>query len=281
MPPDISDDPEPSADIQFTVTNQFTGSVVQGSAVDIVAQVIEAEMGSSFNLEALKAQAVATYTYLYYNGAAGDSSDASAPMKTAGARATQAAQAVAGQVLTYNGQICNSLYFAMSAGKTTRSADVWGGDMPYLVSVDSSVDSQCSQFQTTRTYSAATIADCVMKQYGVDLNTVADKSLWIQPTYDATGLYVKTVNFGGLASDTGYHLRTNVLTSSRVGASNVLRSHAFTVSYDAASDSFTFVVKGYGHGVGMSQEGANLYAASGWSYEQILSHYYPGTTLSK
>lgn len=279
-PPDTSGDPDPSGDIQFTVTNQFTGAKVTGSAVDIVAQVIEAEMGSSFNLEALKAQAVATYTYLYYSGAAGSSAP-SAPMKTAGARAIQAAHAVAGQTLTYNGKICNSLYFAMSAGKTTRSGDVWGGDMPYLVSVDSSVDSQCSNFQTTRTYSAATIADCVNKQYGVDLYTVADKSMWISPTYDATGLYVKTVSFGGLASDTGYHLRTNVLTSARVGSSNVLRSHAFTVSYDAASDTFTFVVKGYGHGVGMSQEGANIYAANGWSYEQILNHYYTGAVISK
>ena len=279
-PPDTSNDPDPSGDIQFTVKNQFTGATVTGSAVDIVAQVIEAEMGSSFNLEALKAQAVATYTYLYYSGAAGSSAP-SAPMKTAGARSIQAAHAVAGQTLTYNGKICNSLYFAMSAGKTTRSGDVWGGDMPYLVSVDSSVDSQCSNFQTTRTYSAAIIADCVNKQYGVDLYTVADKSMWISPTYDATGLYVKTVSFGGLASDTGYHLRTNVLTSARVGSSNVLRSHAFTVSYDAASDAFTFVVKGYGHGVGMSQEGANIYAANGWSYEQILNHYYTGAVIAK
>ena len=280
IPPDISDDPDPSGNIQFTVKNQFTNATVTGNAVDIVAQVIEAEMGSSFNLEALKAQAVATYTYLYYSGAAGSSAP-SAPMKTAGARAIQAARAVAGQTLTYNGKICNSMYFAMSAGKTTRSADVWGGNLEYLTSVDSNVDSQCNNFQTTRTYSSATIAECVNEQYGVNLYTVADKNAWIQPTYDATGLYVKTVNFGGLVSDTGYHLRTNVLTSSRVGSANVLRSHAFTVNYDAASDSFNFVVKGYGHGVGMSQEGANIYAANGWSYEQILHHYYTGVTLSK
>lgn len=279
-PPDTSNDPDPSGDIQFTVKNQFTGATVTGSAVDIVAQVIEAEMGSSFNLEALKAQAVATYTYLYYSGAAGSSAP-SAPMKTASARSIQAANAVAGQTLTYNGKICNSLYFAMSAGKTTRSGDVWGGDMPYLVSVDSSVDSQCSNFQTTRTYSAAIIADCVNKQYGVDLYTVADKSMWISPTYDATGLYVKTVSFGGLASDTGYHLRTNVLTSARVGSSNVLRSHAFTVSYDAASDAFTFVVKGYGQRCWNESEGANIYAANGWSYEQILNHYYTGAVIAK
>lgn len=72
-----------------------------------------------------------------------------------------------------------------------------------------------------------------------------------------------------------------MLTSARVGSSNVLRSHAFTVSYDAASDAFTFVVKGYGHGVGMSQEGANIYAANGWSYEQILNHYYTGAVIAK
>ncbi len=279
QPPAVSPPPLSGSNVTLTVKNQFTGAIVTGDAVSIVAQVVEAEMGSSFNIEALKAQAVAAYTYLCYNGAA-DSSAPSAPMKTAGARSLQAANAVLGKTLKYNGRLCNSVYSAMSAGKTAASADVWGGSIPYLVSVDSSVDVQCKNYQTTRTYSASLLAECVKNQYGVDLNSVEDKNSWIQPTYDATGLYVKSINYGGLTTQKGIHLRYNVLTSARVGSSNVLRSHAFTVKYDAGSDSFIFTVKGYGHGVGMSQEGANLYAQSGWTYEKILSHYYPGAVLS-
>ena len=57
-----------------------------------------------------------------------------------------------------------------------------------------------------------------------------------------------------------------------------LRSSAFTAAY--ADDAFTFTVSGYGHGVGMSQYGANIYAKQGWSYEEILAHYYPNTQLT-
>lgn len=279
---DASEPPSPpvqgDTQVQFSVKNQFNGQTVTGDAVGIVAQVIEAEMGSSFNLEALKAQAVATYTYLYYNGAASGSTP-SAPMKTAGARCTQAANEVAGLLLKYNGKVCNTTYFAMSAGKTAASADVWGGSLPYLVSVDSSVDAQMSSFETIRVYSADVIAAAVQDVYGADLTAVSDKNTWIQPTYDGTGLYVKSINYGGLITKSGPELRSKVLTSSRVGSAGTLRSHAFTVRYDAASDSFIFTVKGYGHGVGMSQYGANLYAAAGWSFDQILYHYYPGTSL--
>ena len=59
-----------------------------------------------------------------------------------------------------------------------------------------------------------------------------------------------------------------------------LRSQCFTVSYDASTDCFLFDVYGYGHGVGMSQWGAVGYASNGWSYQQILQHYYPGTSLT-
>ena len=57
-----------------------------------------------------------------------------------------------------------------------------------------------------------------------------------------------------------------------------LRSPAFTV--DFSGDTFTFHVTGYGHGVGMSQTGSNLYAKQGWDYKQILTYYYPGTTVA-
>ena len=75
------------------------------------------------------------------------------------------------------------------------------------------------------------------------------------------------------------HLRTYVLTSANCGSGNGLRSPAYTIKYNAQSDTFTFNVKGYGHGVGLSQTGANEYAKAGWDYERILKHYFSGISL--
>ena len=75
----------------------------------------------------------------------------------------------------------------------------------------------------------------------------------------------------GNTTTTGRKIRENILG---------LRSHAFDISYDASSRTFTFTTYGYGHGVGMSQTGSNLYAKQGWDYKQILTYYYPGTTVA-
>ena len=134
------------------------GTVITGPAVEIVARIIEAEMGSGMELEALKAQAVATYCYLKYHNTSA-TNPVSVPIKnTAGARALQAAQAVVGQVLTYNGNLCLTTYYAYSAGRTNACIDYWGSNLPYLVSVDSSVDKQYSKFETTKSLSSADMA---------------------------------------------------------------------------------------------------------------------------
>ena len=75
------------------------------------------------------------------------------------------------------------------------------------------------------------------------------------------------------------YMRDTFFNASRVGASNVLRSSAYTIAYNESEDVFIFTVKGYGHGVGMSQAGANQYAKNGWTYDEILKHYFTGITL--
>ena len=261
----------------LTVKNQSTGQVIKGNAADLVAQIIEAEMGSSFPLEALKAQAVAAYTYLLYQGA-DEGKAVSAPMRTAGARAIQATNAVIGKTIRYNGALCNAVYSAMTAGKSANAQDVWGGYVPYLTSVDSSVDKNAPSFITTRTYSAAELQRLVKSCYGVDLSGVTDKTKWFQTTYDGTGLYVSKVNLGGKKTVTGIGLRYDMLNASNVGDRS-LRSHAYTIQYNSAKDQFTFTVRGYGHGVGLSQRGASAYADKGWDYVQILEHYYKGAKV--
>lgn len=268
---------DPSNLPTFSVKNSSTGKVETGKANEIIAYVLEAEMGSGYHLEALKAQAVAAYSWLLCNGAASGSTP-TVPMKTPGARAVQAANEVAGVVATYNGSVAQTYYYAISAGKTANSSDIWSNQLPYLASVDSSVDKNASGYQTIRKYSAIDVANWAKESLNVDLTKISDKNEWFKCTYDENNLYVRTVNIGGSVQK-GPYLRNSFFTSKRVGAANVLRSSAYTISYSPSEDKFVFTVKGYGHGVGMSQVGANAYAKSGYTYDQILKHYYKGISL--
>lgn len=272
QPTDINNMPN------LSVKNISTGKIVSGPANEIVAQVIEAEMGSGYHTEALKAQAVAAYSWMLCNGAAIGKTP-SVPMKTAGNRAIQAANAVAGIVATYNGNVAQTYYYAISAGRTANCQDIWSASLPYLVSVDSSVDKNINGYQTLRKYRSGDVAAWAKESLGVDLSKIQDKADWFKCTYDKNGLYVKNVKIGSKTVN-GTYLRESFFTSSRVGAANVLRSSAYTISYSKTEDKFIFTVKGYGHGVGMSQVGANAYAKSGWGYEKILKHYYPGISFA-
>lgn len=266
----------------LTVTNTFTGEVVSGPAKEILAQIVEAEMGSSYNIEALKAQTVAAYSWLLCHGAAsGKAPDA--PLKAAKSRSYEAVDAVAGEVAVYNNQIAATYYYAISAGRTANGKDIWGIKDPHLLSVDSSVDKSVTGYHTIRKYSSADVAKWINEVYKIDLlNSGLNKEDWFKCTYDANGVYVTQVDIAGKKLH-GKDLREKVFLASRVctngeklGSANVLRSCAYTIEYSRSEDKFVFNVYGYGHGVGMSQAGANMYAKSGWDYIKILKHYYTG-----
>lgn len=257
----------------LTVKNSFNGQKVSGPATVIIAQILEAEMSSGYHIEALKAQAVAAYSWLLCNGSA-DGKYPTAPMKTAGQNALKAAEAVAGKVAVYKGEVAQTYYYATSAGKTAKSSDIWSAQIPYLVSVDSSVDKNASKFQTINSYSSKDIADRAKELLGIDLNKIKDKTKWFKCTYDENNLYVRTVTIGDSVQK-GPYLRNVFFT----GKFTPLRSSAYKISYNKEDDKFVFTVRGYGHGVGMSQTGANAYAKNGKSYEWILKHYYKGISL--
>lgn len=254
----------------LTVTNTFNKAKVKGNALDIIAQNIEAEMGSSYHIEALKAQAVAAYSWLLNNGSA-NGKYPSLPLKTPSKKCIEAANAVAGQVAVYNGKVATTYYYAISAGRSSYSQNIWSTAIPYLVSVDSSVDKSVKGFQTIRKYSADEIAQKAKKLLNVDLTKITDKNKWFTCRYDVNGLYCTKVKIGNVEKK-GTYLRETFFNYD-------LRSSAYTISYNKNEDNFIFTVKGYGHGVGMSQTGANQYAKSGWNYEKILKHYFTGISL--
>ena len=258
--------PSGSGDDQLTI--YANGRRTTGDATDIVAMVVMNEMGSSFQMEALKAQAVAVYTYICHQNAGGVTP--SFNTRTPNATVQRAVDAVAGQAVYYRGALAFTPFFATSAGVTVSSAEVWGGSYPYLVSVDSEIDEQARNYEVEVTLDADTVADRVDRAMDVDLwDYSGDPDDWFEiEDYTEGGSYVARIRVGDEVVS-GRYLRENVLG---------LRSAAFDIDCDG--EEFTFTTYGYGHGVGMSQTGADLYASEeGWDYVDILTHYYPGTQV--
>lgn len=247
------------------------GRIIEDTTPNVLAMIIEAEMGSGYSYEALKAQAVAAYTFYLYSG--GSAKAPSFPTKTPSSVCRQAAAEVAGQYMSVSGKVPYTPYYAISAGATANNRDINGSDLGYLVSVDCSVDKAVSGYSTVKTVPASTVANKVMASKGIDLYMIADKNQWFKVLErDANGLYVTSVQVGPKS------YRGNTLHLSILGYS-CLRSPCFWISYDAASDSFIFTSYGYGTGVGMSQKGANEYAKQGHNYVWILQHFYTGITI--
>ncbi len=256
-------------------------------------------MNTGFHDEAVKAQIVATYTFLVLYPKTSVISvtktvDLVALRKTTWSwksdsnftRLQNLVKSVIGQTALYNGQPIQAAYCSMSAGKTLSNQYCWsGGSIPYLQSVDSHWDTSVSTFQKSYDTTSANFKAQIKSKYNFDLG--GDPSTWFTDlSHDPTNLYVTNINFKDTSNIThkltGRNIREDV-----VGAAN-LRSTSFSVIYNPLNDALTFTAKGYGHGVGMSQYGAEGMADpkngfngtnAGATYQQILTHYYTGTTI--
>jgi len=245
------------------IYNLANGRTVTGSVFDIVSQVVQNEMGS-FHSEALKAQAVAAYSFILHENNAGRTP--SLRLSAATSAVEKATRAVLGEALYYKNKPAFTPFYATSAGATNSSADVWGGSYPYLVSVDSSVDENARNYEYTKTMSVDKVRD-LLEDYFSGIELEDDPEEWFEVLTYTDGGYNKKMKVGNKTT-TGRVLRESVLS---------LRSAAF--DWECDGEDFIFTTYGYGHGVGMSQTGANEYAKDGWTYDEILDHYYPGTTL--
>lgn len=256
------------------------GSKVTRDAFDVICQVVNSEMGASFETEALKAQAVASYSYFLYSNSRGTAPSVSF-RGTVPDKVKNAVASVEGVVITYQGKPANTVYCASSGGYTACAEDVWGSPVPYLTSVESRYDSQDSNYGVKKEYSSSEAASIVQKTTGISLS--GNPAGWFEILDECQGGYTGRVSIGG---ETTYRKGgKDVEITGRVVRENIfafgLRSAKFEVNYDASRDKLVFTTYGYGHGVGMPQHGANLYASeSGWDYLQILKHYYPGVSIS-
>ena len=250
----------------YTIKNVITGKKLKSNGFDILCQIVNGEMDSSWNEEALKAQAVAAYTYLRYCRVNGITPELGAKSGY-NSKIEKAVKSVQGLVCTYNGSVISAVFCASTAGCTADCANVWEGNYPYLKSVYSKYDEAYDpNYGITKTMSKKDVKK-ILKKQGVTLST--KKKNWIKAISHFNGKYVGYVSIDGKLTLTGDKVR------SLFG----LRSSAFTVSY--SDGYFTFTTYGYGHGVGMSQWGAQFYASKGgYKFDQILKRYYSGIKIS-
>lgn len=269
-------DPIYTWDKEFTIYDTADGTKYTAKAVDMVAMIIEDEMSPTIDpAEAVIAQAIVKYNWLLHNNGNKNALD---PNPTPQAR--QYAEAAKGAVIMYGNTIAKTYCYAYSAGKTACYQDIWGGTAyPYLQSVDCPVDEELKDFITTSTYSADLISKIIKQSCGIDVSSMP-KSEWLKPIkFDKNNLYCLKISIGGKEYN-GRYLRETLLVKNNTNI-NPIRSTAYTITYNETDDTFTVSCKGYGHGVGLSQRGAKAYAKQGWTHEQIIAHFFPGTTIIK
>ena len=266
------------------------GRVEELTMADYLWGVVAAEMPASFEEEALKAQACAARTYtavLQSSGAekhpeadiCADSTCCQAYVarsqaearwglnaQSYGEKIDRAVAGTDGLGILYGGEPIQALFFSSAPGQTVDAVEVWGNSVDYLKSVDSPEGEEVPDYHSQVVLTADQVKQAALAAYpGADLS--GDPSGWFAGvTYGESGT-VASLTLGGVA-----------LTGGQVRTLFDLRSAAFSVSWDGSS--FTFDVTGYGHGVGMSQYGANAMAKEGRTFEEILTWYYTGTEVA-
>lgn len=292
-PKSSSSSPVKAKGTSFKIMDEKSKQILTVSDHDFLYGAIAAEMSPTDQPEALKAQGVAAYTYFCriraqqrakptaeLNGA-----DFTASTQNWGnyvtkdqmkarwgnhfdsyySKLTKIVDAVYGQTLQSNGELITATYYAISAGKTEAASDIWGSSCSYLVPVASPGDVYANGYQTTVVLTADQIKAAAQKQWPA-MSFSGDAAKWIGESKRTNSGSVETIVIGG-----------KTVKGSDVRSAFGLRSANFTVSF--TNKKFTFTVKGWGHGVGMSQAGADYMASQGTTYKDILAWYYPGTAL--
>ena len=267
------------------------------SMTEYLYGVVAAEMPSYFDDEALKAQAIACRTYALYkmiNNSFNSSSHGKggshictnsghcqafisreeAESKWGKAYADKIFEAVCpavdatkGQVMLYEGEPIFSAFHSMSYKFTDDVENVWGGDYPYLKSVSSPEDSSFDGAVETEIFTSAKFKKYVCAESS-KVSLSENPADWITDVVLNKSGRVDKITIGGVD-----------FTGREIQAVFSLSAANYSIKYDAENDEFVFTVRGRGHGIGMSQYGANLLANDGYTYAEILCHYYTDVTI--
>ena len=278
---------------ELKVLDRSTGRVETLSLEEYVRGAIAAEMPATFHEEALKAQGVAALSYALNLAIAQRESpdpalkgaDFSAdPGRRQGYMTEEQAREFYGDtadynwdkicraaeeacqvVATYEGEPIAAAYHAISSGVTENAANIWEGPVPYLVEADSSWDMLAEGYKSMVSFTQAEMEE---KLTAAGATLGPDFTSWLEILERSPAGYVTSIRAGDLTLH-GNELR-NLLG---------LRSACFYLSTQTRG--FIFEVRGYGHGAGLSQNGADYLARQGKNFCQILRHYYTGVQLCR
>lgn len=266
---------------------------------EYIIGVVASEMPADFHEEALKAQALAARTYVIKRLTKQNHPDLArwgAVAKTAHVtdtvqhqvfsteqqlrarwgsqydekkrRIESAVQATRGNIITYQGEPIYAAFFSTSNGRTENSEDYFLTKYPYLRSVDSSWDQQSPKYEKAQVLTIKQFTQLLTKETGkqVAIPTTAHPGQWMRVTEKTAGNRVLKIRIGD-ETFSGREVR------------EALHLASSDFSWQIRGDEMIFTTRGYGHGVGMSQWGANLMAKQGKGVLEIIQHYYQGVEV--
>lgn len=272
-----------------------TNEIKEVGFEDYIRGVVAAEMPASYNIEALKAQAVAARTYAFnkiYGKSSPDPAHPGADVCTDSAhcqawisrdealnnwpdskrgtywdKISWAVRSTAGELIYFEDQIANPVFHANSGGRTENTENVWvGRPVPYLKGVDSPGEDNSSSYLSQAEFVVGRLVEKLKKAYPdfqIDEKNLKNS---IKITERNANDRVGTMVIGN-----------KTLKGTEVRKILDLKSTNFT--FEVSENKVIFKVKGYGHGVGMSQCGANYQAQQGKNYKEILKYYYEGVEI--
>ena len=275
----------------ISLLHKKTGEVEQVNLDEYLCNVVSAEMPANYEIEALKAQAIVARTYTIYKilNKKHDTADIcddstccqawiskddrlarweESQRESNWQKIVSAVNDTKGKVITYDNKPIDAFFHSNSGGVTEVPVNVWGGTgYPYLQSVETSGEDAYNQYASEVTFTQEELINKLKQKYS-DISIDFSNSDDIKIMEYTESTRVKTVKFGN-------HEISGVEARSLLG----LRSTNFEISIDG--DNIKFSVKGYGHGVGMSQTGADSMAKQGSSAEDIIKHFYTGVEISE
>ena len=265
-------------EIEVTIKDSTSNEETKLNLEEYIIGVVAGEMPASFEVDALKAQAIAARSYaLSKINTATTSYDLLTDVtnqvyitttdmqKKWGSdyeyyynRIKDAVLETKDLVMEYDGEVISAYYFAMSNGYTEDASLVFGETHDYLESVDSTWDENVKNFEVTTTFSKEEFCE----KLSLDCSNIAIENIVRSATNRVNSITINNQEFKG----------------TKIRSLLNLRSTDFDIDI---TDKVTITTKGYGHGVGMSQYGANEMAKKGYTYEEILNYYYKGIDIVK
>ena len=242
--------------------------------------VLSGEMPVSYELEALKAQAVAARTYTLKRMETNKNNDYDVVDNTNDQvyldsnylknswkenyddytkKIKEAVNETGGEYLTYDGNIIKAFFFSTSSGTTENCKDVFGESLPYLVSVSSTWDEASPSYLNTQTFTKEEF----YRLLGIEYNDKLDIKIERNETNSINNITINGTNLKGTEFRSKLKLKST------------------NIDIDQSSNEINITSKGFGHGVGLSQYGAQQMALKGYKYDEILKYYYKGTELKK